>query len=119
MLLSLFGNRRTAVSLGELIELKGLFKVSVAALIVRCYQLDIISRTVFQRLWSQIKALKWNHPDTKEPSPIDKEVPTRMQRLCFRAVSEGIISEAKAASLLRITTRELDRQLSADGVVFA
>jgi Zn-dependent peptidase ImmA (M78 family)/DNA-binding XRE family transcriptional regulator len=117
MLLALFGNKRKAVSLGELIELKVLFKVSVAALVVRCHQLDIISRTVFQRLWSQIRALNWNHPNTKEPSPIEREVPTRMQRLCFRAVAEGAISEVKAASLLRITTRELNRQLSAEGLV--
>ena len=119
MLLSLFGNKRTAVSLGELIEVKALFKVSVAALLVRCQQLGIISRTVYQQLWNQIKALNWNHRDTKEPNPIAKEMPTRMQRLCFRAVSEGVISEAKAASLLRITTRALDRQLSAEGMVIA
>lgn len=119
MLLSLFGKRRTAVSLGELIELKELFKVSVVALVVRCRQLEIISRAVYQQLWNQIKALNWNHPDTREPHPIAKETPTRMQRLCFRAVSEGVISEAKAASLLRITTRALDRQLSAEGMVFA
>jgi Zn-dependent peptidase ImmA (M78 family) len=119
MLLSLFGQKRTAVSLGELVELKHLFKVSVAALVVRCRQLNIISQTVFNQLWSQIKALNLNHPDTKEPNSVAKELPTRMQRLCFRAVSEGVISEAKAASLLRITTRELDRQLSATGVAFS
>lgn len=119
MLLSLFGNKRKAVSLGELIEVKSLFKVSVAALVYRCHQLEIISHKVYHQLWGQIKALKWNSPETKEPNPIEKEIPTRMQRLCFRAVAESLISEAKAASLLRITTRELDRQLSAEDLVLA
>ena len=119
MLLSLFGEKRKSISMGELIELKQLFKVSVASLVVRCHQLEIISRSAFFGLWNQIKALNWNNPDTKEPNPIAKEVPARMQRLCFRAVAEGVISEAKAASLLRITTRELDRRLSAQGVAFA
>lgn len=117
MLLSLFGNKRKAVSLGELIEIKSLFKVSVAALVYRCHQLEIISHKVYHQLWGQIKALGLNSPETKEPNPIDKEVPARMQRLCFRAVAESLISEAKAASLLRITTRELDRQLSAEGLI--
>ena len=118
-LLSIFGSKRTAVSLGELIDLKLRFKVSVAAIVVRCKQLDIISGAVYSRLWAQIKALNWNGPDTQEPNPIAKEIPTRMQRLCFRAVAEGAISEAKAASLLRITTRSLDRQLSAQGLAAA
>lgn len=112
MLLSLFGDKRKSASLGELIELKRLFKVSVAALVYRCYQLDIFSRSAYFALWNQIKALNWNHPDTEEPNPIDREIPTRMQRLCFRAVAEGVISEAKAASLLRITTRQLDRNMA-------
>ena len=119
MLLPLFGEKRKAISMGELIELKQLFKVSIASLVIRCHQLEIISRSAFFGLWNQIKALNLNHPDTKEPNPIAREVPARMQRLCFRAVAEGVISEPKAASLLRITTRELDRRLSAQGVVFA
>ena len=119
MLFSLFGEKRKSISMGELMELKELFKVSIAALVYRCHQLEIISRNAFFSLWNEIKALNWNNPDTKEPNPIAKEVPARMQRLCFRAVAEGVISEAKAASLLRITTRELDRRLSAQGVAFA
>ena len=101
------------------VKLKQLFKVSAAAIVVRCRQLDIISGAVYARLWAQIKALNWNGPDTKEPCPIAKEEPMRMQRLCFRPVAEGAISEAKAASLLRITTHSLDRQLSAKEPVAA
>jgi hypothetical protein len=34
-----------------------------------------------------------------------------MERLCFRAVAESAISEARAAELLSISVRELDRRL--------
>jgi hypothetical protein len=40
-------------------------------------------------------------------------VPRRMERLCLQAVAEEAISEAKAAELLRISVRELDRRLMA------
>jgi len=116
MLLALFGQNRTSISMGELIELKQMFKVSVAAMVLRCYQVGILSQTAYNKLWQQIKAMNWNGPDTQEPNPIAKEVPARLQRLCFRAVVEGIISEAKAASTLRISTRELDRRLTAQGI---
>jgi len=45
------------------------------------------------------------------PGAIDKERPDRFRRLCFRGVAEGAISDSKAAELLGISVRELDRQL--------
>jgi Zn-dependent peptidase ImmA (M78 family)/DNA-binding XRE family transcriptional regulator len=113
MLVSLLGQKRTAVSLGELVGIKQLFKVSVAAIVVRCRQLDIISPIVFKTLWNQVRAMNLNAQGTKEPHAIAPEEPTRMWRLCLRAVAEGIISEAKAASLLRMTVRQLDQKLTA------
>lgn len=40
----LLGPHRTSTSIGELAELKKLFKVSIASLVVRCAQLGIISK---------------------------------------------------------------------------
>jgi len=39
------------------------------------------------------------------------ERPDRFRRLCFRAVAEGAVSESKAAELLGVSVRELDRML--------
>jgi hypothetical protein len=39
-----------------------------------------------------------------------------MERICLRAVAEKAISESKAAELLKISVRELDRRLMAVGV---
>lgn len=111
MVLRLLGPHRTSISLGELAELKKLFKVSVASLVVRCAQLGIISKAVYGRLWAQIKALGWNIQASREPGMLAPEVPQRMERLCLRAVAEGAISEPRAAELLDISVRELDRRL--------
>jgi Zn-dependent peptidase ImmA (M78 family)/transcriptional regulator with XRE-family HTH domain len=116
MLVHLLGKHRTEISMGELVELKKLFKVSIAALIVRCNQLGVISKALYGRLWAQIKAWGWNGPQSKEPHHLIPEVPQRMERLCFRAISEGAISESKAAELMRMSVREIDRRLAAQGV---
>jgi Zn-dependent peptidase ImmA (M78 family)/transcriptional regulator with XRE-family HTH domain len=116
MMHSLLGENRTNISLGELAELKKIFKVSIAALVVRCSQLGILTKAAYGRLWAEIKALGWNSPTTDEPIKITPEIPLRMERLCLRAVAESIISESKAAELLQISVRKLESLLMAQGV---
>jgi len=113
MMIRLLGGHRTSISLGELAELKKIFKVSIASLVVRCGQLKIISKSAYGRLWAQIKGMGWNSPQSDEPVRFLPEVPQRMERLCLRAVAEGAISEPKAAQLLRVSVRELDKKLMA------
>ena len=112
MLLRLLGNHRTSISLGELAELKKLFKVSIASLAVRCSQLGVLSTAAYRRLWAQLKGLGWNGPASSEPHALDPGRPLRRERLCLRAVTEGAISEAKGAELLNISVRELNRRLA-------
>lgn len=111
MLLRVLGPRRTSISLGELAELKKIFKVSVACVLVRCTQLGVLTKAGAGRLWAQLNARGWNGPNSQEPYAFDAEVPQRMERLCLRAVAEGAISEPKAAELLNISVRALDRKL--------
>ena len=70
-----------------------------------------MTKGAYGRLWSKIKGLGWNGPASTEPNALPPEVPLRMERMCMRAVAEGAISEAKAAELLNISVRELDRRL--------
>lgn len=116
MMFRLLGTNRTSISLGELAELKKIFKVSIAALVVRCNQLGVVSKAVYGRLWGEIKLLGWNSQASNEPHRFDPEVPQRMERLCLRAVSEGLISESRAAELLQISVRKLDHLLMPQGV---
>ncbi|GAB3261503.1 ImmA/IrrE family metallo-endopeptidase [Chitinimonas naiadis] len=116
MMIRLLGQHRTSISLGELVELKKVFKVSIACLVVRCSQLGVITKATYGRLFGQIKALGWNSQGSDEPFKLAPEVPQRMERMCFRAVAEGAISESRAAELLRISVRELDARLMGIGV---
>lgn len=112
MLLRLLGGHRTSISLGELAELKRVFKVSVASLVMRCTQLGVLSRAAAGRLWAQINKRGWNGPASTEPYGFPSEIPQRRERLCLRAIAEGAISEAKAAELLNISVRTLESRLS-------
>lgn len=112
----LLGEHRKSISLGELAELKKVFKVSIAALVVRCSQLGVIAKATYGRLWAQVKDLGWNSPTSDEPNQFPPEKPQRMERMCLRAVAESAISESRAAELLNISVRELDRRLMAQGV---
>lgn len=111
MVVRLLGSHRTSISIGELVELKKIFKVSIASLVVRCAQLGILPKAAYGRLWAQIKDLGWNSQLSTEPYRLPAEPPQRMERLCLRAVTEGAISEARAAELLNVSVHELDRRL--------
>ena len=52
-------------------------------------------------------------PPYEKPLAIrEGEKPGRFKRLCLRALAEGAISEPKAAELLGISVRELDRRMN-------
>ncbi len=102
------GRRRQLVSRGELLELKKLFGVSVQALTYRCRDLEIFSDKLFRRLFREFSRLGWRTPPYEEPFAMKPaKRPRRFERLCYRALAEGAISEAKAAELLDLTVRDL------------
>lgn len=113
MMERLLGRHRKEIALGELVELKSFFKVSIAALAVRCAQLGLISKAAYGRLWGHIRSHGWNSQASDEPNCLEPESPRRMERICMRAVAEGLVSLAKAAELVHLSARELDARLTA------
>lgn len=107
------GARRKDISIGELISLKTRFGVSIQALTYRCKDLDIINQATFARLFKTYKERGWRDDPFEEPNsiPWDKEEPRRFQRLCFRALSEGLIGLSRASELLEIRVKELEDRL--------
>ncbi len=103
------GMRRQSISLGELFELKRIFGVSAQALVYRCKDLGILSVPVVRLIFQEFARRGWRQPPYKEPGAMPPEKPRRFERLCFRALSEGAISEAKAAELLGRSVRELNQ----------
>ena len=100
------GRRRHNFGFAELIEIKRMFGISAAALVMRMRDLGIINeatlRTIFRGIGSS-----WR---SEEPHPLDREeLPTRFRRLCLRALAENEISDTKAAELLRLRVSEIDR----------
>jgi len=61
------GKRRNALGYKEIVELKRLYRVSGAALLMRLYQLDIISQSTLTYTFQSI-ARGWR---TQEPEELD------------------------------------------------
>lgn len=103
------GKQRTMISLGELLRLKELFGASFQAITYRCHDLGIIGAVAYRRLFQLFNQHGWRKPPYEEPGAIapSKEQPHRMERLCFRALAEGAISESKAAEILGVSVRSL------------
>jgi Zn-dependent peptidase ImmA (M78 family) len=102
------GQHRRAIAVGELVELKTLFGVSAQAIAYRCKELGIIGPGVHRGLFESFARLGWRSAPYHEPNPMPPENPRRFHRLCYRALAEGVVSEAKAAELLRLSVRQLN-----------
>ena len=99
------GRRRMNFGFDELIEIKHIFGISAAALVMRMRDLGIITEATLRDIFEGIGG-RWR---TEEPRPLKRtESPTRFRRLCLRALAENEISESKAAELLRLRVSEID-----------
>jgi len=105
------GRHRKSMGWGELFELKRVFGVSVQALTYRCKDLGIFSNSLFRSLFDEFARRGWRSPPYEEPYAMQGEKPGRFERLCYRALVEGAVSDAKAAELLGISVRELNQRV--------
>jgi len=103
------GQRRHAFGYAEIIEIKRMYGVSAAALIVRLRDLGVITDGTLQTVFRGI-GRTWRK---SEPEPLpENEQPRRFQRLVLRALAEDVISLPKAAELLRKSTAEVSQIMS-------
>jgi len=108
------GKRRNALGYKELIDLKRLYRVSGAALLVRLRQLDVISQSTLTYAFQTIgRGWRTQEPEELEPSNLRgrRERALRFERLCYRALAEGLISLNKASELLRLPLPEVEAGL--------
>ena len=100
------GRRRHDFGYAELIEIKRMFGISAAALVMRMRDLGIIKEATLRAIFRGI-GRSWR---SEEPRPLRrKERPRRFRRLCLRALAEHEISDSKAAELLGIRVSEIDK----------
>ena len=99
------GRRRQNFGFGELIEIKRMFGISAAALVMRMRDLGIIKEATLRAIFRGI-GRSWR---SEEPHPLNrKEHPKRFRRLCLRALAENEISDSKAAELLQLQVSEIE-----------
>jgi hypothetical protein len=108
------GKNRSALGYNEIVALKRLYRVSGAALLMRLRQLEVISQPTLVYAFQTI-ARGWR---TQEPEELEepdnrgtRERARRFERLCYRALAEGMISLNKAAELLRLPLPEVEAGL--------
>ena len=101
------GKHRKSIGWSELFDLKQIFGVSVQALTYRCKDLGIFANPLFRRLFNEFNLRGWRSPPYREPWAMKGEEPKRFERLCFRALAEGAISESRAAELLGHSVHDL------------
>jgi len=108
MILREVGPHRKSIAVRELFQLKRRFGTSAQAIVYRCKDLGIFSQSLYAQVFKVFNAKQWK---LKEPMELPAERPARFERLCLRALSEGVISEAKAAELLRMSVHKLQKFL--------
>jgi Zn-dependent peptidase ImmA (M78 family)/DNA-binding XRE family transcriptional regulator len=105
------GRHRSSVSWGELFALKKLCGASVQAITYRCKDLGIFPPVLSEKLFREFSRLGYRSAPNYEPNHLPEEKAGRFDRLCYRALAEGAISEPKTAELLSITVHELNRRM--------
>jgi len=96
-----FGKNRSGISLGELIDLKAYFGVSIMGIMYRAEQLGLINKSTLKRFFIAANKAKWRtlgEPGNK--SYQGEESHGRLRQLVFQGVAEGDMSSSKGAALL-------------------
>ena len=112
------GRWRNRLGYREIMDLKHLYQVSGAALLVRLRDIGVITSETLTYAFQSVER-GWR---TEEPEPLEGsdlcgqiERPQRLERLCYRALAEGLISSAKAAELLRCSVEAVDAGMKGPG----
>jgi len=111
------GRHRSSIGWSELFALKQLLGASVQAITYRCGDLGIFPPSLTQSLFREYSRLGFRTGPNYEPNHLVEERPGRFDRLCYRALAENAISEAKTAELLNITVHELNRRMEEPAAV--
>ncbi len=116
------GTRRKAIGYRELIQLKWMYRVSAAALMMRLKQVGVIDPSTLAYAF-QTFAREWR---SSEPEPLEElgaagghELPRRFERLCYWALAERLISLGKACELLHQSPEQVARGLKGPGQAVA
>ncbi len=100
--LASFGKERHGLNWKELDLLKHEFGISMSAIMFRCKDLGILNESVYKRLSIEFSKNGWRKSEPGESYP--KEHTLLFEQLVYRGAGEGILSDSKAAELLKISS---------------
>jgi Zn-dependent peptidase ImmA (M78 family) len=107
------GDRRSMVSLPELVHLKEHYGISIQAAMARIHSLGMISDSAYRQFNIFVNVHKLRE---KEPGEYCiEEKPARFVKLLHRALAEGAISLSKAAVLARRPIDKLQQEMVSGG----
>lgn len=99
------GENRSYINLKELINIKEFYGVSIKAIVHRLRKIGVITDNYYQR-WMIYMSKTYKHKE--EPGKYKGEEKSKnFEQLVSRALSEGLISPSKAASLCKVTVDEI------------
>lgn len=105
------GGKRTSLTLSEIVDLKWLYGVSAAAMLMRLRDIDCLSESTVTAAFRGY-ARSWRR---KEPYPIHGEArwgflekPRQYEALVWRALGERLFSPLRAAQLLNRSLRDIE-----------
>lgn len=109
VMLKELGRQRSNITLWELKKLKGIFGISIQAIMVRAMNLQIISAATYKSFFIKAKKNGWHK---EEPGQyVGREKANRFKQLVLHGAAENAITFSKAAELLNISLSEFDSEV--------
>lgn len=103
------GEKRSKIALWELKKIKGIYGISIQAIMARARHLEIVSEYTYRNFCITVRKQGWK---TDEPGEYSgKEHANRFDQLVYRAAAEEIITFSRAAELLNMSLSKFRRAL--------
>ena len=104
------GSHRSKITFLELKKLKGIYGISIMALVVRARNLGIINEHSYRKFFILSSKKGWKSGKIKEPGAyVGREYANRFRQLVAWAVAEEIITMSKGAELMNVSLTEFRR----------
>lgn len=101
-------------TLDGLLALKPRWKVSVAAMIKRCQDLDIIDSDIASRLWKGRSARRWTKSEPLDDA-MEFEQPKLLRRSVMMLIEQKILSKEALRDILGIPLKDLEELCTLPG----
>jgi len=109
------GHNRNWLEPAELCVLKHAYGLSMQGWLYRAKDVGVLNKSAYQKLWGLFNARNWRKVEPGEP--YKAESPKLFLQLVFHACAEELISESKAAELLRMSIAKLRKIRNAGSCV--